>query len=104
VATSGPGDFGSLKAICGPGDASGGTGRGISSTEIKIGTMADPGNSAVPGLGQEFFDGGTAFVNWCNKAGGINGRHIVLTKYDAKLFDAAQQMIDACQSSSKPRR
>lgn len=60
--------------------------------------MSDTGSSVAPGLGQEFFDVGTAFVKWCNDAGGINGRKIELTTYDAKLFNVAQQMIQACQT------
>ncbi len=60
--------------------------------------MSDTGSSVAPGLGQEFFDVGTAFVKWCNEAGGINGRKIQLTEYDAKLFNVAQQMIQACQT------
>jgi ABC-type branched-subunit amino acid transport system substrate-binding protein len=95
---AGPGDFGTLKKICGPGNATGGSGRGISASAIKVGTMSDTGSSVAPGLGQEFFDVGTAFVKWCNDAGGINGRKIQLTEYDAKLFNVAQQMIQACQS------
>ncbi len=95
--TSAAGDFGDLKAICGPGKPTGGTGRGLSASTIDIGTMADPGSAAAPGLGKEFFQVGDAFVKWCNDAGGINGRKIVLTKYDAKLFNVAQQMILACQ-------
>ncbi len=95
--TAAPGDFGTLKKICGPGNATGGSGRGISPTAIQLGTMSDTGSSVAPGLGQEFFDVGTAFVKWCNNAGGINGRKIVLTEYDAKLFNVAQQMIQACQ-------
>jgi ABC-type branched-subunit amino acid transport system substrate-binding protein len=96
--TSAAGDFGDLKAICGPGTATGGTGRGLSKTAINIGTMGDPGAAAAPGLGKEFFQVGEAFVKWCNAAGGINGRKIVLTKYDAKLFEVAQQMIAACRT------
>ncbi|HEX4430721.1 MAG TPA: ABC transporter substrate-binding protein [Frankiaceae bacterium] len=91
------GDFGDLKAICGPGNATGGSGRGISASSINIGTMADPGAAAAPGLGQEFFQVGQAFAKWCNAAGGINGRKIVLTDYDAKLFNVGQEMISACQ-------
>jgi ABC-type branched-subunit amino acid transport system substrate-binding protein len=94
---SAAGDFGSLKAICGPGTATGGSGRGISKTAINIGTLSDQGSAAAPGLGAEFFQVGDAFVKWCNAAGGINGRKLVLTKYDAKLFNVAQQMILACQ-------
>ena len=37
-------------------------------------------------------------MKWCNDAGGINGRKIELTNYDAKLFNVAQQMIQACQT------
>ncbi len=95
---AGAGDFGTLKKICGPGNATGGSGRGITATAIKVGTMSDPGSTVAPGLGQEFFEVGDAFVKWCNAAGGINGRKIQLTEYDAKLFNVAQQMIQACQT------
>ena len=98
TAASGKGDFGDLKAICGPGTATGGSGRGISKTAIKVGTMADPGATVAPGLGKDFFDVADSFVKWCNDAGGINGRKLELTKYDAKYFNVAQQMISACQS------
>jgi ABC-type branched-subunit amino acid transport system substrate-binding protein len=94
---AGPGDFGDLKAICGPGTAKPGTGRGLTGSTIQLGTMADPGAAAAPGLGKEFFQVGDAFVKWCNAAGGINGRKITLTDYDAKLFNVNQQMIQACQ-------
>ena len=95
---AGKGDFGDLKAICGPGKVTGGSGRGITATTIKVGSMADPGASVAPGLGGDFFDVATSFVKWCNDAGGINGRKLELTNYDAKYFNVAQQMIDACQS------
>jgi ABC-type branched-subunit amino acid transport system substrate-binding protein len=94
----GPGDFGSLKAICGPGDAKGATARGVTDTEIHVSTMGDPSNTVIPGAGQESFDIGEAFVDWCNAAGGINGRKIVLAKRDGKLFNIAAQVINACQT------
>ncbi len=100
AATSSPagkGDFGTLKAICGPGTPSGPTGRGISNTEIRIGVLADPGNTAAPGLEQEFFDAADGFSAFCNAAGGINGRKIVIDKWDAKLFNVGQAMTSACQ-------
>lgn len=97
-ATAGPGDFGSLKAICGPGNATGATARGVTDTEIHLSTMADPSNTVIPGAGQESFDVAQAFANWCNAAGGILGRKIVLTKRDAKLFNVAAQVINACQT------
>ncbi|CUU56095.1 ABC-type branched-chain amino acid transport system, substrate-binding protein [Parafrankia irregularis] len=111
-ATAAAGDFGDLRGVCGPGPASGGGGsngsgggaaggasvRGVTDSEITIGTTADVGSNITPGLGQEFFDVGDAFVAWCNKAGGINGRKLRLIKHDAKLSEAAAQMIQACQT------
>jgi ABC-type branched-subunit amino acid transport system substrate-binding protein len=90
------GDFGSLKGVCGPGDAKGASDVGVTDTGIRVGTMSDPGNTAVPGLNQELFDSADAFVKWCNDAGGILGRKLQLDKWDAKLTEVAPRMIDAC--------
>jgi ABC-type branched-subunit amino acid transport system substrate-binding protein len=92
------GSFGTLTHVCGPGTAKGATSRGVTDTEINIATFSDTGNTISPGLEQEFFDTGDAFVKWCNAAGGINGRKIVLHKRDAKLFNSAAVVIDACQT------
>ncbi|HQV57052.1 MAG TPA: ABC transporter substrate-binding protein [Ilumatobacteraceae bacterium] len=92
------GDFGSLKAVCGAGDAKGATDQGVTDTEIVMGTASDPGNTAAPGLNQELFDAAEAFVGWCNDAGGINGRKIKLNLHDAKLFEAGAAMTEACQT------
>ncbi len=92
------GDFGSLKAVCGPGAAKGTTDQGVTDTSITVGTMADPGSSVQPGLDQELFDSADAFTGWCNAAGGILGRKLVLHKWDAKLTEVAPRMIDACQT------
>ena len=94
----GPGDFGSLKGVCGPGDAKGATEQGVTDSEIVVGSAADPGNQIRPGLGQEMFDAATTFVKWCNEAGGINGRKLKLNLHDAKIFDAGPAMVEACQS------
>ena len=59
--------------------------------------LGDPGAAAAPGLEQEFFDTADAFAKWCNAAGGINGRTIVVDKLDAKLFNGAAEVIQACQ-------
>jgi Periplasmic binding protein len=96
-AAAGKGDFGDLKGICGPGTAKGATERGVTDTTIRIGTTADPGAAAAPGLEQEFFDTADAFSKWCNEAGGINGRKIVVDKWDAKLFNVGQAFTNACQ-------
>jgi ABC-type branched-subunit amino acid transport system substrate-binding protein len=93
-----PGTFATLKNICGSGTAKGATARGVTDTSINITTLGDPGNSVEPGLFQEMFDASHAFVNWCNAAGGINGRKIVLHTRDAKLFNGAARIIDACRT------
>jgi len=51
----------------------------------------------APGLNIEFFQAAAAFSKWCNAAGGINGRQIVVHNRDAALFNAAQVTNQACQ-------
>ena len=97
TAPPGPGDFGTLKAVCGPGSASGATDKGVTDTDIRVATMSDPGNTAVPGLDIELFQESQAFVDWCNAAGGILGRKLVLDKRDAALFNVAAQMVASCE-------
>ena len=91
------GTFGDLTKICGPGDAKGGVGRGVTPTTIRVATMADPSNTVSPKLGQEYFDIADTFVKWCNAAGGINGRKLQVDKRDSKLFEVGARMVDACQ-------
>ena len=98
------GDFGSVKSVCAPGSASGGSGRGLSGNTIRIGVLADPGSTVTPGLGQEFFDVADVFTKWCNAAGGINGRKIVVDKIDAKLFNVGAAIIQACRGLHARRR
>jgi ABC-type branched-subunit amino acid transport system substrate-binding protein len=95
-ASAASGDFGTLKGVCGPGDAKGATDLGVTDTSIRVGTMSDPGAAAQPGLNQELFDSADAFVNWCNAAGGILGRKLTLDKWDSKLTEVAARMIQAC--------
>src|SRR4051794_34347940 len=95
-AVAAAGDFGDLKAVCGPGDAKGATEKGVTDTEIQVSTFSDPGATVQPGLNQELFETSDAFTKWCNAAGGILGRKIVDHKQDAKLFEAAARMAEAC--------
>lgn len=92
------GDFGTLKGVCGPGSATGATAQGVTNTSIDVSTMADPGNRFVPGLDQELFDTADAFAKWCDAAGGILGRKVVVHDRDAALLNVAQQTIAACES------
>jgi ABC-type branched-subunit amino acid transport system substrate-binding protein len=91
------GSWPGVGTICekGPGGAS--TVRGVSDKAIDLATFADPGNTVEPGLNIEFFQFASAFAKWCNAAGGIDGRQIVVQDRDAALFNAAQVTNQACQ-------
>jgi hypothetical protein len=84
--------------ICEPGSGGASTVRGVSSKTINIAVFNDASNTIDPGLEAEFPEQATAFADWCNAAGGINGRKIVIDNRDAALFNAAQQTTAACQS------
>ena len=105
--------FGDLTSPCGPapadsasdstattaagaGDAPEGDTQGITDDAIAVGTIADPGFSGSPGLNQEIFDAGEAFTTWCNDQGGINGRELQLTQYDAAIQNYQTKMTEAC--------
>jgi ABC-type branched-subunit amino acid transport system substrate-binding protein len=97
-----PGDWGDLEAVCGPresgGELAADDNQGVSADTIKVGTVADPGFSGRLGLNQELFDAGDAFVEWCNAAGGINGKKLELTKHDAKLTDYQPVVEASCKT------
>ncbi len=89
-------DFGTLKDVCGPGDAAGSTDQGVTADSIQVGTFADPGFSGRPGLNQELFDSAEVFTRWCNELGGINGRQIDLTLRDTALTNVQARTVEAC--------
>ncbi len=100
---AGPGDFGTLTGVCGPNEGGGALAdaddaelQGITADSIELGTVADPGFSARPGLNQEIFDAATAFVEWCNEAGGINGKTLSLNLHDAALSNYQPVVEEAC--------
>ncbi|OWY63296.1 hypothetical protein B7486_53880 [cyanobacterium TDX16] len=70
--------------------------QGVEDGTLRLGTVADPGFEGRPGLNQEIFDAGQAFVEWCNEQGGINGRQIELTEYDAAISQYQQRLSEAC--------
>ncbi|ALU73548.1 hypothetical protein H351_31585 (plasmid) [Rhodococcus erythropolis R138] len=90
--------FGTLDSPCGEGDATGATDQGVSDTEIKIGFGDDRGYVKSPGLNKEMSDAVNALISWCNDQGGINGRKVVGTDYDAALMQANSVMQEACGS------
>ena len=94
--------FGTLESPCGEGEpstVSGGANevQGIEDDVIRVGTISDPGFTGRPGLNQELFDAGEAFVQWCNDQGGINGRQLELTQYDAAILEYRPRVEEACQ-------
>lgn len=90
--------FGDLPSPCGPGSAKGATAQGVTDTEIRIGYGDDRGFTSAPGLGEENGDAIDAMIKWCNEQGGILGRKITGTRYDAALTNAAAVMQKACTS------
>ncbi len=105
VAGPGPGDFGTLTDVCGPNEGGGevpagdgGDTQGISSDTIVVGTVADPGFTGRQGLNQEIFDTATAFVKWCNAAGGINGKQLEVNLHDAAITQYQPVVEDACRT------
>jgi ABC-type branched-subunit amino acid transport system substrate-binding protein len=102
---SAAGDFGSLSAVCGPNEGGGEVPdappeeiQGISDDSIVVGTVADPGFEGRLGLNQEIFDAATAFVNWCNEAGGINGKQLEVNLHDAAITQYQPVVEEACRS------
>jgi hypothetical protein len=97
-AASSSGVWPGVGKICEPGAGGASSVRGVGDKSINIAVENDASNTIVPGLEIEFVQQATAFADWCNAAGGINGRKIVLDNRDAALFNVATQMTSACQS------
>ena len=101
----GPGDFGTLTDVCGPNEGGGEVDetdpaetQGVTADSIVLGTVSDPGFSGRLGLNQEIFDAATAFVEWCNAAGGINGKTLDLNLHDAAIMQYQPVVEDACRT------
>ena len=90
------GRFGTLDSPCGPGDATGATDQGVTDQVIRIGFGDDAGYQGAPGLNHQASDAVEAFVAWCNDQGGINGREVDGTYYDAKVTEVTNVMTEAC--------
>ena len=88
------GNFGSLSSVCHGGSASGATDQGVTASSILLGVLTDVGYSKDTSLE----NAATVFTDWCNAAGGIDGRKLVIDSRDAALFNSAQQTTAACQS------
>jgi hypothetical protein len=97
-ASSSSGVWPGVGKICEPGPGGTSSVRGVASKTINIAVFNDAANTITPGLEVEFPEQATAFADWCNAAGGIDGRKIVIDNRDAALFNAAQVTTTACQS------
>ena len=90
------GTFGDMDSPCGDGDAKGATDQGVNDDSITIGYGDDRGFVSAPGLAQEVGDAVDAMVKWCNDQGGINGRTIKGTRYDAAISNTVQVIKESC--------
>jgi ABC-type branched-subunit amino acid transport system substrate-binding protein len=88
--------FGTLASPCGAGTAKTATEQGVTADKITIGFGDDAGFAASPGLNHEMSDAMKAMIKWCNDQGGINGRQIDGTYYDAKITEVNNVWLDAC--------
>lgn len=92
--------FGTLDVSCGPAPSGApaaptGNAPGVTNDSITIGVISDQtGPVPVPTAG---IDGSmTAFVDYCNNLGGINGRKLVLKHYDSEVLNEGAAMTKAC--------
>ncbi|MDX6745153.1 ABC transporter substrate-binding protein, partial [Actinocorallia sp. A-T 12471] len=92
-ASAGAADFGTLKGLCGPGDAKSASAQGVTADEIQVGTFTDQGFDKRP----DYPDAAKVFTSWCNAAGGVNGRKLVSQTRDSKLTEVRQRMLEACR-------
>jgi hypothetical protein len=97
-ASSSSGVWPGVGKICEPGPGGTSSVRGVGNKTVNIAVFNDAANTITPGLEVEFPEQATAFADWCNAAGGIDGRKIVIDNRDAALFNAAQVTTTACQS------
>ena len=97
-ASSSSGVWPGVGKVCEPGPGGASSVRGVGAKTINIAVFNDASNTIDPGLEVEFLQQATAFADWCDAAGGIDGRKIVIDNRDAALFNAAQQATAACQS------
>jgi len=98
-ATTTSGKFGTLESPCGPGDAKGSTDQGVTDTAIQVAFGDDAGYQPSPGLSHQVSDAMKAFIKWCNDQGGINGRQVEGTYYDAKVTEVTNVMTEACSKA-----
>jgi ABC-type branched-subunit amino acid transport system substrate-binding protein len=93
AAQAAPADFGDLKGVCKPGKATSSPAQGVTADEIDIGVFSDVGFTK----NSEYLDTAKVFTQWCNAAGGINGRKVVANIRDARFMEVRQRMLESCR-------
>ena len=88
--------FGDLPSPCRPGDPSGAPDQGVDDATVTIGYGDDAGFQGNPGANHQMSDAVRALIDWCNEQGGINGREVVGTYYDARITEVTNVMTEAC--------
>lgn len=88
--------FGDLASPCGRGSATVNpdeAGKGTDKLYIGVGNDRE---GIRPGLLKELWDGATAFVDWCNDQGGIEGLELAAVDLDGKVLEVESAMATAC--------
>ena len=93
AASTGPA-FGTVTDACHGGGATGATDQGVTSSQIMAGVLTDVGFTKDPQLETT----AKVFTDWCNAAGGIDGRKLVADIHDTQMLDVVGAMAEACQS------
>ena len=88
--------WGDLESPCGEGDATVAEGEGPATDKLLLGVANDRTAEVRPGLNAEFWDGATAFAEWCNAQGGIAGLPIELVDLDGQVLNVEAAMTKAC--------
>jgi ABC-type branched-subunit amino acid transport system substrate-binding protein len=70
---------------------------GVTDDSIRIGVISDRENPAVPLPTVGIEEAVKAFVEYCNEAGGINGRTLELKTYDSKIAETEAATTAACR-------
>lgn len=88
--------WGDLDSPCGEGDATVAEGEGPATDKLLIGVSTDRNSDLRPGLNAEFWDAATAYAEWCNEQGGIEGLPIELVDLDGGVVNVEAAMTTAC--------
>ena len=72
---------------CHGGSATGATDQGVTSSQIMAGVLTDVGFTKDPQLETT----AKVFTDWCNAAGGIDGRKLVADIHDTQMLDVVRR-------------